>query len=226
MNDFIILIPPSEGKTPGGNNSALRRVSKEVQAVIDQWKNVPESQWGKLLGVKGKVLQRAVKANCEILTSATMPAIKRYSGVVYNAIDYDTLDKSAKKFFNQHIRIVSAVFGLVKPQDKIPDYKCKINNFKLDQYWRPIHSKALKDVEVIDLLPGAHQKAVGYLHGRKISFSVIKNNKKVSAGHHGKHIKGRFIRWLCQQRSTSQATLKKFNEDGYVWHNGEYCQKR
>ena len=111
--------------------------------MIDQLKNV--SNWEKILGVKGAALDKAIKTNQTVLSSATMPAIERYTGVVYNAIDYASMDKSTKDFFNKHVRIVSALFGLVKPLDLIPDYKLKIDKLKADKYWQPMNQQALKD---------------------------------------------------------------------------------
>ena len=37
------------------------------------------------------------------------------------------------------------------------------------------------------------------------------------AGHQGKHIKGRFIRWLIEENITAPKDFKDFNEDGYKW---------
>ena len=70
---------------------------------------------------------------------------------------------------------------------------------------------------MIDLLPLAHKKAVAFDDGVSVDFSVMKNKKKVAAGHHGKHIKGRFIRWLCEQKCCDLKRFKDFKEDGFKW---------
>ena len=224
MKDYLILIPPSEGKTPGGYKPSIKKFSQATQYIVDQWKSLSRSQWQKLLGVKDKALDKAISCNSDVLNSKTFPAIERYSGVVYNAIDYGTLTKAEQKRFNVHVRIVSAVFGLVAPQDLIPDYKFKISNLGVDKYWREINKKSLQGAFVIDLLPQAHKKAVEYNDGISIDFSIIKNGKKVPAGHHGKHIKGRYVRWLVQQKTLNEAVLKKFDEDGFQWQSDGYVK--
>jgi len=224
MRKVTILIPHSEGKTSDGAYPPLMDISKETQRVLSLWSKPSKAQWGKLLGVKDKALEKAILANKNILTSKTLPAIERYSGVIYNAIDYKSLNAAAQTKFDQTVRIVSAAFGLVKPKDLIPDYKCKINNFGLDKYWRSINGNKLKDCFIIDLLPQAHKKAVEYAHGLEIEFHVTKNGKKVPAGHAGKHIKGRFIRWLVQQKTIDEKVLKEFKEDGFQWVNGRYVK--
>lgn len=224
MKNLIILIPPSEGKAPGGNLPPLKKVSPPVRHVIDQFAGLSTSQWSKTLGLKAKALEAAIAANTSILKSPTLPAIERYTGVVYSAIDFPTLRAKAKTFFNNHVRIVSGVFGLVHPQDPIPDYKLAINKLKADAHWRPFNAKALSGAYVLDLLPKAHKKAVAYTQGREIDFVVEKNGKKMPAGHQGKHIKGRFIRYLCEQGKCDEAVLKGFCEDGFKWRGDKFLK--
>lgn len=224
MKKVIILIPPSEGKTSDGTHPSLKKVSRETQHIIDLWKNVSKNEWGKILGVKGKALEKAIEINTNILFTKTLPAIERYSGVVYNAINYRTLTSPAKNVFDDRVRIVSAVFGLLSSRELIPDYRCKINNFSADKFWRTIHSKALKNTFVIDLLPQAHQKAIEYSDGFCVGFHFLKNGKRVPAGHHGKQIKGKFVRWLVQQPSIDEETLKGFRKDGFRWVKNSYVK--
>lgn len=225
MAQVIILIPPSEGKKSGGTHAPLKKVSKDVHAVIDQWAGISAAEWGKLLGVKDKALARALEVNRALLTSKTLPAIERYTGVVYSAIDYASLKELARKYFDEHVRIVSAVFGLVKPRDVIPDYKCKINHFGADKHWRKVCKSTFSGAFVIDLLPQAHQKAVDYADGVAVGFSWIKGGRKMPAGHQGKHIKGRFIRWLCEQQCADPRLFKNFSEEGYRWNGKEFVNK-
>ncbi len=225
MKNTLILIPPSEGKTPGGNGRSLKKASSHIKPMIDALSHVKDSEWGKILGVKGKALEAAVEANTNILTSPTMAAIERYSGVVYKAIDHTSLDQASRKVFDQSVRIVSAVFGLVKPQDMIPDYKLKIDKLGADKYWKSLNAKTLKDVFVIDLLPKAHQKAVEYDNGVVVEFFHLRDGRKISAGHQGKHIKGRFIRWLVQQPALNPECFVQFTDEGYKW-NGEAFTKK
>lgn len=226
MDNLIILIPPSEGKNPEGKFAALKKPNQDVSHMVDKMQAVEHKDWAKILGVKGKALEKAIEANQQILDAKTLPAIERYTGVVYKAIDYPSLSVLAKKTFDQHVRMVSAVFGLVKPQDKIPDYKLKIDKLGADKFWKPIIQKKLTKSYVVDLLPKAHQKAVAYDQGLTIDFNFIKNGKSVPAGHHGKHIKGCFIRWLVQQKSITEKTFYKFEQDGFRWDGSAYtCQR-
>lgn len=224
QKDLRILIPPSEGKTPGGEGKPLRRVKAPVKEMIERLTTF-EGNWEKLLGVKGGAMAAAIEANRNLLRTATMPAIQRYTGVVYQGIDYSSLENASQVFFDRHVRIVSAIFGLVEPQRPIPDYKLKIEKLEAADYWHPLIARELSDCLVIDLLPQAHKKAVSYKNGIEVEFFVEKSGKKKSAGHFGKLIKGRFVRWLCENKVESKERFREFEEDGYGW-NGEFFLKK
>ncbi|MFW5501182.1 MULTISPECIES: YaaA family protein [unclassified Maridesulfovibrio] len=208
----IILIPPSEGKAEGGHNAPLKAVSGITADLIEAIKKADPK---KLYGLKEKALEKAITANREVLSSKTMPAIERYTGVVYDAIDYQTLKN--KSDFDEKVLIVSGLFGLVRPTDLIPNYRLKIDKLKSAKLWVDSNSEQLKNKFVIDLLPQAHKKAVKYENGIEVEFVLKKAGKKMPAGHQGKHIKGRFVRWLIENNITDPKQLKDFEEDGYKW---------
>lgn len=219
----MILIPPSEGKTQGGNSSKLTILREETSNLIKELQTHPNQQ--KLLGVKGKALEKAIEINKNILTTNTMPAINRYSGVVYKAIDYETLSTKEKDNFNKKIRIISGLFGMLSPTQLIPNYKLKIEKLNSANIWKPIITKELKNNFIIDLLPKAHQKALEYENGIQVDFVIEKQGKKIPAGHNGKHIKGRFIRWLIKNNVENPKDFKKFTEDGFKWINNQFVKR-
>jgi len=207
-----ILIPPSEGKADGGDNKPLASASSLTADLIEAIKKTDPK---KLYGLKSKALDKAIAVNKELLSSGTMPAIERYTGVVYDAIDYQTLKNKAD--FDEKVLIISGLFGLVSPTDLIPNYRLKIDKLKSAKLWLDSNSEQLKDKFVIDLLPQAHKKAVKYNHGIEVEFVLKKAGKKMPAGHQGKHIKGRFVRWLIENNITDPNHFKDFNEEGYQW---------
>lgn len=224
VKPLIILIPPSEGKASGGSCRPLIKVSPQLKIMLDRFLNFKGDQ-EKLLGVKGQALKDAVECNKNILSSPTLPAIERYTGVVYQGIKYPLLSISAKNFLNEHVRIVSALFGLLAPQDLIPEYKLKIEKLDAQKYWKPLIAERLKSCFVIDLLPQAHQKAVDYKDGVAVDFIVQKNGKRIPAGHNGKLIKGKFVRWLCENKISGPDDFVRFVEDGFKWNGLEFTKK-
>lgn len=224
MSNTWILIPPSEGKQSGGEGPPIQP-SPPVQEMIARLQGY-EGDWGKLLGVKGKALEEAIAANQSLLKAPTLPAIERYTGVVYDALDYPTLPARAQRFADKHLRIVSGLFGLLKPADPIPNYRLKIDKLDAARFWRQQGAEAFQKAYVIDLLPQAHRKAVDYPQGVAVDFLVEKQGKRVSAGHFGKHIKGRFVRWLCQNQVTDPAAFEDFREEGFEWNGSAFLKRQ
>jgi cytoplasmic iron level regulating protein YaaA (DUF328/UPF0246 family) len=55
-----------------------------------------------------------------------MRAAERYNGEMFKAIDYKTLSKEGKHFFEENFIIVSGMYGFLKPLDSIGNYKLPI----------------------------------------------------------------------------------------------------
>jgi cytoplasmic iron level regulating protein YaaA (DUF328/UPF0246 family) len=84
------------------------------------------------------------------------PAITVYSGVLYAALDWQHLNKSAQKRGLSSIVIISAKYGLVRPLDEIKPYKEKINTKKMR---KPISAEldAIETDLVIDCRSSTYQ---------------------------------------------------------------------
>ena len=116
-----------------------------------------------------------------------------------------------------NIYIFSGLFGMTTPLTLIPDYKLKMNVLSLQHHWAPIITEALAKEDIIfDLLPQVYRKA--YNPGNnviQIEFKVEKKGKKTAAGHFGKAVKGRFIRYLAENKISNIKDFSGFEYDGF-----------
>lgn len=161
-----ILLPPSETKRVGGERdfaeAALsfdgmlreprRRVREALEAV-----SVHEAASTKALKL-GKKNQDERLRNLELDTSGAMPAIERYTGVLYDALDADSLGAEARAWLDAHVFVQSALFGLLRAADEIPSYRVSASSRlpelggALAKQWAGAHSGALADAAyVLDL---------------------------------------------------------------------------
>jgi cytoplasmic iron level regulating protein YaaA (DUF328/UPF0246 family) len=105
---MLILLPPSEGKNqPTGK----KRLNLNKLAFPDE-----------LNQVRSRLITK-VLAN-----SPAAPAMDVYSGVLYQALDWSSLSAAAKARGEKSLLIISAIFGVVRPGDVIPNYKAKIKS--------------------------------------------------------------------------------------------------
>jgi cytoplasmic iron level regulating protein YaaA (DUF328/UPF0246 family) len=219
-NPFLILLPPSEGKAPGGSGapldldalsfSELNKTREQLIKSVGQLSGKPRVAQ-KVLGVKGVALETFRADNAAVNEAPTLPAIERYTGVMFDAIDYKSMDESSKSSFAQNTLIMSGLFGLVRPFDLIPTYKLKMGA-KIRQkkacsaIWKPLITKVLAsrtDQDVIwDLLPNEHSAAwdpSGTSYETRFTIKFLeagKDGQLKTVNHWSKALKGALIRLL------------------------------
>ena len=85
----------------------------------------------------------------DLKNSPTQQAITLYSGVSYEYLNFDILDKESQKYILENTLIFSNLFGVIKASDHLPFYKfkqgAKINNFALEKFYKEHFSKALDE---------------------------------------------------------------------------------
>ena len=229
-----ILIPPSEGKAKiqrpqnilfQDTKFVYDRYVKQVVRLLNLIDNED------LRSIYGTSQEKSIlfhRQNQAIFKEKCVPAIERYTGVVYENIGWSDLSKKAKEYMQDHILIFSGLFGMVEPLTLIPNYKLKMNVLSLQHHWRPILTETLnKEKLIIDLLPQVHRKA--YTPNKnvlKVDFSVIKKGKKVAAGHFGKAVKGQFIKYLAENNVKSKKDFNGFEYDGFKWDGVQFIKEQ
>tara|TARA_Y100000590_G_scaffold280432_1_gene315039 strand:+ start:333 stop:1034 length:702 start_codon:yes stop_codon:yes gene_type:complete len=220
-----ILIPPSEGKAKVKTTSSI--LFDDTDFIYDEYVDhivtllslIVDEDLKSIYGTSEEKALTFHRQNQDIYNSQCIPAIERYTGVVYEHINWSSLSEKAKKFMEKHIRIFSGMFGMLTPLTMIPDYKLKMNVLNLQHHWSPLLTEELaKEDIVIDLLPQVHRKA--YKAGKnvvRIDFSVITKGKKTAAGHFGKAVKGELIKYIATNQITDVKGLADFEYDGFHW---------
>ncbi len=218
------LIPPSEGKSKIKDSDIKFKdtnfiFEKEVNQVVRLLDLLGEEDLTSIYGTSEEKSLAFHRQNQDIFNSYCSPAINRYTGVVYQHLNWDSFNTNEQKFMDKHFYIFSGLFGLVTPLTLIPNYKLKMNVLSLDYHWRETITNTLNDEDVvIDLLPQVHRKA--YVPGDnmiRVDFFVIKKGKKASAGHFGKAVKGQLINYIVKNKITSTDDFNDFNYDGFKW---------
>ncbi len=225
---MIILLPPSEGKAPDGDTVSFREAhsewAKDVQPVLKHLARLSAADRAKFYGVKDAAKAKAVHGmNQSALTAPCLPALERYTGVVYQYLDYPTLRK--KQAARKRIHVVSGLFGLIPGGTAIPAYKLPINPW-LARYWKDINTQRLaaaaKKKPVLSLLPQAYAKALALDNAIHVDFRI--QGGKKAAGHAGKAIKGRFARFLIENGITDPADFAAFQEEGFAFDGTNFIQ--
>ena len=225
------LIPPSEGKAqPTPQEIKFRDTDfifkNKVKDIVALLELLEEENLQSIYGTSSEKSIYFHRQNEDIFNSRCAPAIQRYSGVVYKNLEWETLKDIEKKFFDDNFLIFSGLFGMVSPMTLIPNYKLKMSVLSLQNFWRETITEHLSSEDLIfDLLPLAHRKAYKPSSNViNVDFMIIKKGKKTAAGHFGKTVKGKFIRYICQNKITRIEDFSGFTYDGFKW-DGNYFIK-
>ena len=127
---MLILLPPSEGKTAAARGKGLDLDSlsipdltaarREMVEALVEVSGTPEA--ASLLGVPA-TQPELLERNRLLLSAPTGRADRVYSGVLYDALGLAELSPAAKRRASSRVAITSALFGLVRPGDRIPAYR-------------------------------------------------------------------------------------------------------
>lgn len=131
---MLILLPPSETKT-GRNRGRPADVGRasfpelaatraEVAATLAQISAQPDAP--ELLGVSAN-LRAEIAHNTRLGSAPAVPVADLYTGVLYDALALTSMDSSARRRANRWIVVVSALFGAVRPTDKVPPYRLSMS---------------------------------------------------------------------------------------------------
>ena len=242
--EAVLLLPPSEGKVgggrPGTTYAAARREAganrfydldpardRVAGALAKHIERASEEDLEALFEAKGANLRHAVEANLLHQEAPILPAIERYSGVLYDHLAYGEMPARAQEGFEERAVLMSGLFGALAPGDLIPDYKLRMDASlpgvgALAAFWRPHVSASLaalvKGRFVWNLLPPAHADAwSGSAESAgevSVRFVVRRNGKLATLSHWNKALKGAFARHLAT-RGWGVASAEKFENDGY-----------
>lgn len=226
----LLLLPPSEGKGPGGRGGWDPAVGQhrpiaegraEVAAALASAMAEP-ALVARLTGLRGERAQAAAHANRSAVGAPVLPAWQRYRGVVWEHLDPGGLSRAGRRRAGR-ILVVSGLGGLFGFDEPVPDYKLKMGASlpgpgPLARYWKPRLTAALAAEaaggEVWDLLPGEHRRALDLPAAgiKAVTVNFLAAGGSGAAGHGAKAAKGRFARHLLESAGDFLEAA-----DGFSW---------
>lgn len=128
---MLILLPPSETKRVGGRGRTLdvdsfpfASLRPEREASIDALIHLAgDAERSRRVLKLGATQLADATVNLALRTAPTLPAVDRYTGVLYDALDAASLDAASRRWLGSHVMIHSAPFGPVGALDAIPAYR-------------------------------------------------------------------------------------------------------
>jgi cytoplasmic iron level regulating protein YaaA (DUF328/UPF0246 family) len=162
----LILLPPSETKRDGGADGSsldlsqlgFSSLAQPRRTVIAALRRLARNQSRMAAALHlGPTQHAELVRNRTLGSSPTLPALDRYTGVLFDALEASSLPADARKFALGHVAIHSALFGLLRGGDPIPAYRLshdsRVADWSLKKMWRePVAAElAARQDLVLDL---------------------------------------------------------------------------
>ena len=221
----LILLPPSEGKASTADGRpfdmdamslpSLNPTRHRVRDALVRLCSGRETRARQVLGLSERQIDE-LDRNRDLADARALPASEVYTGVLYAALDYPTLTTAARRRVDDSVLVWSALWGVVRLDDHIPDYRLSAD-VKLPRIgsvaalWRkplaPVMSDVIADRVVLDLRSGPYAKM--WTPGPDLADQTVvgrvlqqrPDGSRVVVSHHNKATKGLLVKKLASGRS-------------------------
>jgi cytoplasmic iron level regulating protein YaaA (DUF328/UPF0246 family) len=161
-------------------------------------------------------------------------AILTFNGEVYVGLDAGGLSQQDLDYAQQHVRILSGLYGSLRPLDLIREYRLEMGTrlattkgTNLYQFWRDkitpsIHADLLRSGNnyLINLASDEYFKSLDQKTLQavviQIDFFDIKNGKRTFISFNAKKARGMMANYIIKNRINEPSALTKFDMDGYI----------
>jgi cytoplasmic iron level regulating protein YaaA (DUF328/UPF0246 family) len=219
---MLILLPPSEGKaTPGdgdpvdlGALAFAEELGPRREQLLDALERLGGKSPGRAVKALGISAGQAgeVELNAGLRTAPAAAAAQIYSGVLYERLELADLPAAARRRAERRVLIASALWGFVRPQDRIPYYrfsaKARLTGIGPPAaWWRDALAEAMPDEPgdlIVDMRSGAYAAAWKPKQATLLSVRAFteQGGKRKTVSHMAKAVRGDVARVLLQAKKS------------------------
>jgi cytoplasmic iron level regulating protein YaaA (DUF328/UPF0246 family) len=214
----------------------------DAKILVDELRYLDPAGISALMGISEKLgelnFERYLEWQPPFTQSNAKQALLAFKGDVYTGMDAESFSVEDFKFAQQHLRILSGLYGVLRPLDLMQAYRLEMgtkfsnprgNN--LYQFWGNTISialnkqlKSLKTDTLVNLASNEYFKAANksILNADIISpaFKDLKSGKYKIISFYAKKARGMMTSWIIRNAITDVKQLKKFKQDGYRYNAG------
>ncbi|OUC34825.1 peroxide stress protein YaaA [Neisseria meningitidis] len=213
----------------------------ESDILMQQLRELAPQQIAELMHVSDKIALLNAERNAEWHTPFTpenaKQAVFMFNGDVYEGMDVNTLDIGQIRYLQNHVRLLSGLYGLLRPLDLIQPYRLEMGTAfanlrgkNLYEFWGDIITNLLNDTlaqagsnTLVNLASQEYFKSVNTktLRARLITpiFKDEKNGKYKIISFYAKRARGLMVRIRDRHHITDPEMLKNFNYEGYAFND-------
>lgn len=213
---------------------------KETESLVKKLKKMSSKKLQKMMNISVEIADLNVDRfeNWELPlkeTEVIQPAIASFTGEVYRGLDAASMDAETMNFTQDKLRILSGLYGLLKPWDLMYPYRLEMGTRwavtpktkNLYQFWGKKLAQALNeemsaDEVLVNLASSEYFKAVDRktLQASMVTpvFKELKNGEYKVVMTYAKNARGRMTRYILENKLQNIEDIKGFDWDGYRFH--------
>ncbi|MEV4534361.1 YaaA family protein [Asanoa sp. NPDC049518] len=231
MHSSKTMRRPSAGNRPTGTPALVEK----ARELVDELRALPAAKLAKIMSVSPDLADRTRQLYADWTTDPAelSPAAESFVGDIYSGLQVDTFTAAQRRYADQHLRILSGLYGILRPFDGIAPYRLemgyKLPSGNLYQFWgRSIADQLPARGPIVNLAAVEYSKTVTkYVDPERLvtpKFLTVdpKSGEPKFVTVHAKIARGAFARWLV---TSGGKELTSFEEIGYR-HSPEHGGER
>ncbi|HEU0067562.1 MAG TPA: peroxide stress protein YaaA [Sphingomonas sp.] len=223
--DYETPLPPLEPTTP--------RFEREAQTLAAAAARLTQKKLAALMTISPPLAKLNADRFRDFTTAPQRPALFAFAGDVYAGFDAQTLDDAAIDYAQDHLRMLSGLYGLLRPLDAMRPYRLEMGTrwaprrTKLTDWWGGRIAKMLADdvetegsATILNLASKEYWASVeGRLPAgvRVIAADFREGPERRFVSFHAKKARGMMARWMVEHRIAKADDLRGFDTDGYAY---------
>lgn len=198
---------------------------EKTRILVEKIKKLSMNEMGNLNMTNDKLTEKAYYDYQDFdFDNLSNPAIFSYDGLVFKQFDMDDFDDL--DYLNNHVYILSALYGLLKPMTGIRDYRLYFDNtmYDLYEFWGDdLYKKLFEDGDlVLNLASKEYTKTVRpFLKETDkfltIDFKEVRDGKLKSIVAYMKQARGAMLKEIITRKIEDIDEVKKLNINGYTY---------
>ncbi|MCB1700277.1 MAG: peroxide stress protein YaaA [Pseudomonadales bacterium] len=244
---MLTIISPAKTldfDTPPGTRRATQpRLVERSALLVEDARDLSPDDIRELMGVSEKIAelnhQRFMDWRLPFSLENAKQALLAFRGDVYTGLDADSLNTAQLGFAQQHLRILSGLYGLLRPLDLMQPYRLEMGlkfanrgGRNLYEFWGDSITEELnRDLKKSGSKLLVNLASNEYFHAVKPRaldadiitpvFKDLKNGKYKIISFFAKKARGQMARYIIDSELNDPAGLKKFRTDGYRYNKAE-----
>lgn len=237
---MLMLISPAKSLDMQATFPAIEttqaRFLEDSQQLIDQLQEFSPEDIKNLMGISEKLSDlnyQRFQDWTQTQSAEQCPALFAFQGDVYQGLATDTLTIDEVEFAQQHLRILSGLYGVLRPLDLMQAYRLEMgtklvnkHGANLYAFWGEKISELIKvdmpdkeSPELINLASNEYFKAVKpkLIDAQLITpvFKDFKNGQYKIISFYAKKARGMMVNYAIKHKITQAEELKDFDSAGY-----------